>query len=348
MRKIVIFLMCVVATTLFQSCGSKSSLDASINQVETLLNKAEKEKDKWTDEDWVKFNEQIAESYKAMNEAANDKNVSGLKKIKIAAITLRYVAIAGRHVIDFETANLADNEEELSGINEDEEVDVSTADDEGGKWYSQDFKLKFYFNLAAGMQFGEQAVTSVFIRKGDKLYEYREAAGNSACYLRCMEDDAFVVYTFSPTNKKAMREVKSNVQSFEAGIANVFNDNLSSSFNTQQNTVTKIGTEEVAGIKCNVYKKIAKSNKEVKEMELLAKLAGENAEGLKKLIEEASESYSKVWINSEYPQFIMKKFVHIKLNGKVSDDINWEVKELQFGNFDYSEAVFDLSGYEIM
>ena len=103
MKKVLIFVICLTLTSyLFQSCAGKSSVDKEIEKAEKLLDKASKENNKWTVDDWVKFNEEISEPFKAIVEAADKENVSALKKLKIASLMLKYVTVAGTHALDFE------------------------------------------------------------------------------------------------------------------------------------------------------------------------------------------------------------------------------------------------------
>jgi len=107
MKKVFIILICITVTgCLLQSCGSKSVIDKEIDKAEKLLDKASKDKGKWTEEDWIKFNEQIAEPLKAIVDASESEKVGALKKIKIAGLLIKYATVTGTHALDLDKSNI--------------------------------------------------------------------------------------------------------------------------------------------------------------------------------------------------------------------------------------------------
>ena len=346
-----------VISLLMVACGSKSPVDTAIAQVENLLKAAENEKEKWTDNEWAKFNEEFSEPYQILVDAINDDNVSALKKIKISTLMLKYITVAGSHARNFDSAKDESEQEYADEEFEDTSI-ISDKTEDGENWYSQDFRVNFYYDLGVPGMGASQPATSFFVRKGDIIYEWTEIDGVALCYVTRMENGDYVRYTVNISKKKALREVEKDRLSVEEGFLSRINyllgDKMSlKPLSSPKNTVTELGTEEIAGIKCNVYK-VATSNEEyekkTKEMEALAKIAGKEGEKLQKMISDTKNSYSQIWVHHEYTKLKMKQFtqfVNINGGGNQVQRVTYEVKELQFGDFDCSDVVLDLTGYAI-
>jgi len=279
-----------------------------------------------------------------------DEKVDGKNMFKNSLIALAIVLmLMGTACGGNKSKKSNDKEEEVSEVVEEEIIQEKK---EAEYWYFKNFKVSFTVNMTAGINMGKsQIVERTIMRVGEKIYEKRTASGTTMEYLTCIEDGVVVNYMFnSKANKKAARTVKQNVKSINNAALGMMNENIIGevALNMNSSKISKAGTEKIAGIDCEIYKRDAKNEKELKELENLAKLAGNNSEKMKSLVDDAKESYAKYWINPNYDKLILKKQVHIKLNGKLNEDVAWEITELQFDNFDYSDATFDLCGYEIM
>jgi len=91
--KIIIAAIAIVFTAV--SCGSGSSVDAALAQIEKTMDKVEKNKTSMTEADWKALGQELEQPLHTLNEALENDKVSALKKLKISATMLRYVAVAG-------------------------------------------------------------------------------------------------------------------------------------------------------------------------------------------------------------------------------------------------------------
>jgi len=106
------------------SCGGGNSVDAALAQIEKAMEKVEKNKTSMTEADWLALSEEIEQPLQVLNAALENNNVSGLKKIKISAVVLRYAALASEaafHTVIQET-NLVDSISKMQEIIGSEEM----------------------------------------------------------------------------------------------------------------------------------------------------------------------------------------------------------------------------------
>ena len=77
------------------SCGKGSSVNTALSQIEKAMDKVEKNKTSMTEADWKALSAELEQPAQVLNDALENDQVGGLKKIKIAAVMLRYAAVAG-------------------------------------------------------------------------------------------------------------------------------------------------------------------------------------------------------------------------------------------------------------
>ena len=95
MKKIFVVLIMVAVCA---ACGSSSSVDKAISQIEKALDKAEKNKGKMTDEDWRSLEKEVEEPLKVISDALEKDELKLMEKMKIVAVSAKWattVAAAG-------------------------------------------------------------------------------------------------------------------------------------------------------------------------------------------------------------------------------------------------------------
>ena len=89
--KIIIVVMATVFVAV--SCSKSSSVDTALSQIEKAMDKVEKNKTSMTEADWEALSEELEQPAKVLNDALENDQVGALKKLKISAVMLRYVAV---------------------------------------------------------------------------------------------------------------------------------------------------------------------------------------------------------------------------------------------------------------
>ena len=109
----------VVATAFVAvSCNKGASVDAALSQIEKAMEKVEKNKTSMTEADWKALEAELEQPAKVLNDALENNQVSVLKRVKISAVMMRYVAViseAAMHTVSdslkviMENTHLADS-----------------------------------------------------------------------------------------------------------------------------------------------------------------------------------------------------------------------------------------------
>jgi len=85
----------MVAAACLAGCGGKNSVDSAIDKIEASMKKIEKNKTSMTTDDWKAINAELEEPARVLKEAMDSDKVGALKKIRISAVLLKYVAVVG-------------------------------------------------------------------------------------------------------------------------------------------------------------------------------------------------------------------------------------------------------------
>jgi ABC-type glycerol-3-phosphate transport system substrate-binding protein len=101
-----ITIMAMAIAFIAVSCGSDSSVDAALSQIEKAMDKVEKNKSSMTEADWQVLNEELEQPLSVLNKALEDNKVSALKKLKISAAALRFATVAGEAALHTVTDSL--------------------------------------------------------------------------------------------------------------------------------------------------------------------------------------------------------------------------------------------------
>ena len=106
MKNFKIIIVAIAIAFVAVSCGKGSSVDAALSQIEKAMDKVEKNKTSMTEADWEALSADLEQPAKVLNDALESDQVSGLKKIKIAAVMVRYMAVAGEAALHTVTDEL--------------------------------------------------------------------------------------------------------------------------------------------------------------------------------------------------------------------------------------------------
>ena len=122
MKKGFYLLIFVMAVTLMVSCG-RNEVKQSLQQMEKIVEKAEKEKDKLSKEEWKTLAEQFEAQEKKLNEASEANKIGMLDQVKRLGLTTRWAAASGPSTLNdmFEKMGeelKADDGSSLKGLNE--------------------------------------------------------------------------------------------------------------------------------------------------------------------------------------------------------------------------------------
>jgi len=104
----------IVALACLAGCGGKNSVDDAISKIESSMKKIEKNKTSMTEADWKAVNAELEEPARVLKEALESDKVGALKKIKISAVMLKYVALVGEAGIHTATEELGKKLEQAS------------------------------------------------------------------------------------------------------------------------------------------------------------------------------------------------------------------------------------------
>ena len=104
------------------SCGSGSSVDAALAKIEKAMDKVEKNKTSMTEADWEALGEELEQPMKVLNDALENNQVGAMKKLKITAAMMRYMAVASEAALHtlMEETQLAN--EEMQEVFDSEEM----------------------------------------------------------------------------------------------------------------------------------------------------------------------------------------------------------------------------------
>jgi len=224
-------------------------------------------------------------------------------------------------------------------------------------WLRGDFKLSYEekpMTLTAGLM-GKQDNTTTrytWIRVKDKLYVHSVVVGAGESHvLFSMENGTLMCYTFNP-QKKIAAKGKANFETIDGALIWNLEASVYASPKGMEK-MTKTGTENIAGINCDVYKNEAELtneqlDKETKGLEALAGLLG----GDTKQMEETKKQFGGMsgtttyWIDPAKKRFIARKHIYLNMNGKITDVVTHFVTFFQDSNIDASE-IPDISEYAI-
>ena len=89
-----IIIMAIAIAFAAVSCGKGASVDAALSQIEKSMDKVEKNKTSMTEADWQALGEELEQPLKVLNDALENNQVGAMKKLKITAVMMRYMAVA--------------------------------------------------------------------------------------------------------------------------------------------------------------------------------------------------------------------------------------------------------------
>jgi hypothetical protein len=194
------------------------------------------------------------------------------------------------------------------------------------------------------------------VRVNNKLYIHSIDVNtkDEAHIIFCTENGILVSYTFNPHTKRAVRQ-KANFKSIEGAMRWNFEQSVCAI--PKRDEMLKTGSEEVAGIMCDVYQnsKDAKTDKEtqkgIKEAEALSNLAKalgntdtKQFDALKAQVNN-TKGTATTWLHP-IVNLIMRTHVKLHFMGRNLDMDTHVVSFFQDSNIDASE-IPSMSGYEI-
>ena len=118
------------------SCGggSSSSVNSAISQMEKAIDKVEKNKASMTEADWKALEAELEEPAAILEAALESNSVGAMDKLKITAISLRYVAILSEAALSTINDSLSVFNEQLQEqLNSDEMKDALKELEKGAK-----------------------------------------------------------------------------------------------------------------------------------------------------------------------------------------------------------------------
>jgi len=96
MKKLIIISL---IAALCMGCGSSSSLDQAISQVEKTLEKVEKNKEKMTQADWEALAKEVEQPLEVINHALETNQVGVMGTIKVLALVGKWTVVAAEYGI---------------------------------------------------------------------------------------------------------------------------------------------------------------------------------------------------------------------------------------------------------
>jgi len=100
------------------SCGSGSSVDAALAKIEKAVDKVEKNKTSMTEADWEALEKELEQPMKVLSDALENNQVGAMKKLKITAAMMRYMAVLSEAALHTVTDELKVVMEETQLANE--------------------------------------------------------------------------------------------------------------------------------------------------------------------------------------------------------------------------------------
>ena len=101
------------------SCGSGSSVDAALAKIEKAVDKVEKNKTSMTEADWEALEKELEQPMKVLSDALENNQVGAMKKLKITAAMMRYMAVVSEAALHTATEEMKAIIEEAQLANED-------------------------------------------------------------------------------------------------------------------------------------------------------------------------------------------------------------------------------------
>ena len=223
-------------------------------------------------------------------------------------------------------------------------------------WVSGDFKLMFEGKPidVSGIMGGKNdnlTARYTIVRVKDKLYWNVVVVGEGEINsLFCMENGTLMYYALNPQTREAARR-KANFETIEALLRwNLAESVYASTKGTD--TIPKTGTEQVAGINCDVYKKETEmtnpQTEAAKGLEALAVMLGSDTSDIDKMKNQIGgiAGTTTFWIDPTRKNFVARKHVYLNMNGKITDEVTHVVTFFSDRNVDASE-IPNISEYSL-
>lgn len=179
MKKTIYLLISIFALTLLVSCGQNEAKQA-LQEMEKIVEKAEKEKDNLSKEEWKELAIEFAEYAKIANKGAEEKKLDTKDKVKIATLSARFAAVSVNPISEM-GENLLENI--FSKVNEvlqpDEKSDADTEEiQESKRW------IVLHKNITLGNQDNDTVGHFLKLKTGEAV-KVSEAKGQEE-YLAMM------------------------------------------------------------------------------------------------------------------------------------------------------------------
>jgi len=228
---------------------------------------------------------------------------------------------------------------------------------------SGDFKITFEYypyvaiNAISGANDKTKAIYT-YVKIKDKML-YRGEVENEAVlyYLYCMENGTLIEYVFNPDKKEAIKKKAKKETLEEILLSGYLRETVYETLKNRDE-MTNAGTEEIAGIKCAVYKnnadkaneRLAKTQKEVEGLAALAKALGGDTKGIDAIKEKVSgiDGVTTYWIDPTKDKFIARKHIYLNMNGKITDSDSHTVTFFKEGNISDAEIPYNMSEYKLL
>ena len=255
-------------------------------------------------------------------------------------------------------------------VNEQQDFEENTAEIEQSmeikkeptNWLTGDFKIEYDWypyvamNAVAGTNDNTNAHYKI-VKTRDKVLYYGTVNGAETFSLFCFENGKLFCYDFNPYKKKAVKK-STKYETLEELVVTLKAFTEIYTNPKKFDELTKAGTEEIAGIKCAVYKNTAdkanerleKAKKEADGWAALSKALGnqdtKDIEAMKAQLS-GIDGVTTYWIDPTKNKFIARKHIYLNMNGKITDADSHVVTLFQEGNIDDSEIPYNMSEYEL-
>lgn len=113
MKKLIYLILLTFAVTSIVSCGGKNEGKTALREMEKIVEKAEKDKDKLTAEEWKELAVEFEKNEKIASEAADNDKLGIAGNMKLLSLTARWATAYGPRMMQDMLPNLSEPLENL-------------------------------------------------------------------------------------------------------------------------------------------------------------------------------------------------------------------------------------------
>jgi|GEM_PF-1773217 hypothetical protein len=134
--KSIVAIALLVVMMMAASCGGggNAAINTAISQMEKVIDRVEKNKGSMTEADWKALEKELEEPAAILEAALENNSVSTMEKLKITAISIRYMAVLSEAALKTVNDSLSIfNEQIKEQLNSDEMKDALKELEKGAK-----------------------------------------------------------------------------------------------------------------------------------------------------------------------------------------------------------------------